>query len=393
MNDRLSILMILHMPWSSNLGGARVQLELANEFIKLGHHVEKFDLNDAFPDPKRSLLNHSSPLSFSKRAKEFVCKNAHRFDVIDAHQGNLPYRKEELGFKGLLIARSVGMYKFYYDFSIFERKQWPTNSLKTWLGNKFRMHHQKKLLLNCIYSYKTSDLINLPNQDELLYVQKELELGHKARVFPFGLSPKRQEDFEKINLSSRRFKRNQVVFIGTWGNRKGAKDWRTIILNVKQEIPDAQFLFLGTGYNASYILSDLELPTVDWLKVIPTYESHELPQLLKGAKVGAFPSYIEGFGFAVLEKLASGIPTIAYDVPGPREMIRFLDSSLLVKVGEAEKFSNKLISLLSLDEFSYSQLSHQCVEVAKKFSWENIAKETLLAYQSAYQEISSHLPC
>lgn len=37
----LKILMMLHMPWERNLGGSRVQLELAEEFIKLGHEVEK----------------------------------------------------------------------------------------------------------------------------------------------------------------------------------------------------------------------------------------------------------------------------------------------------------------------------------------------------------------
>jgi hypothetical protein len=46
----LQILMILHMPWNRNLGGSHVQLELAEEFRKLGHKVEKFDLYDAFPE-------------------------------------------------------------------------------------------------------------------------------------------------------------------------------------------------------------------------------------------------------------------------------------------------------------------------------------------------------
>jgi len=45
--------MLLHMPWSRNLSGARVQLELAEEFIHLGGQVKKFDWNDPFPLQQR----------------------------------------------------------------------------------------------------------------------------------------------------------------------------------------------------------------------------------------------------------------------------------------------------------------------------------------------------
>ncbi|MFM6472484.1 MAG: glycosyltransferase family 4 protein, partial [Dolichospermum sp.] len=103
---------------------------------------------------------------------------------------------------------------------------------------------------------------------------------------------------------------------------------------VKKQVPNAKFLFLGTGVSLQKVLQDLNLPACDWINIIPQYNSEELPMLLSGATVGAFPSYIEGFGFAVLEKLASGLPTIAYDVPGPREILKLLDGSLLTPVGD-----------------------------------------------------------
>jgi hypothetical protein len=79
----LQILMILHMPWNRNLGGSHVQLELAEEFRKLGHKVEKFDLYDAFPEAKSSpRLGELFRPSFSVKAKFFVQANSHRFNVI-----------------------------------------------------------------------------------------------------------------------------------------------------------------------------------------------------------------------------------------------------------------------------------------------------------------------
>jgi glycosyltransferase involved in cell wall biosynthesis len=135
------------------------------------------------------------------------------------------------------------------------------------------------------------------------------------------------------------------------------------------------------------VLQDLNLPPCDWIDVIPQYDSEELPMLLSGATVGAFPSYIEGFGFAVLEQLASGLPTVAYDVPGPRETLRILDDSFLVSVGSTENFSNKLVNLLNSHIVSYSNLTQHCIEVAAQFSWKIIARKNLDMYLQSIQTL------
>lgn len=383
MNQKpLRILMLLHMPWTRNLGGSRVQLELAEEFRKLGHEVETFDYYDAFPKAKSSSrLEELFRPSFSLKAKAFVQANAHRFDIIDAHQGNLPYSKQELGFKGLLVARSVGLYAFYDEFSKSENIKHPPRKIKTKLGNFLRAWNYNRELPLYPRSLQTCDIINVPNYDELAYVSDVLNLGDKCVVFPFGLTQERYQKFKQaIKSSEARLANKQIAFIGSWGSRKGSRDWPQIITQVKQKVPSAKFLFLGTGLSGEKVLQDLNLPPCDWIDIIPQYDSEELPMLLSGATVGAFPSYIEGFGFAVLEQLASGLPTVAYDVPGPRETLRILDDSLLIPVGNIEQFANKLVSLLHLDLESYTYLSNKCLDIASNFSWEKIAKQTLEVY-------------
>lgn len=373
--------MVLHMPWNRNLGGPRVQLELAEEFQALGHEVEKFDYNDAFGQTNSSLLAELARPSFSSKAKKFVQANAHRFDIIDAHQGNLPFIKQELGFKGLLVARSVGLYAFYEEFAKQEATKYPSRKIKTQIGNWLRSWRKNRNIDYYSRSFQTCDLINLCNYDELTYVQTKLGLGNKSVVFPFGLSQKRKQAFaQAVQSATVRLTNKQVAFIGTWGTRKGSKDWAEIIKRTRSQVPDARFLFLGTGFSAKTVLEDLSLPPCDWIEIIPQYDSNELPKLLSGAMVGAFPSYIEGFPFSVLEKLACGLPTVAYDVPGPREMLSHLDSSFMVPVGDIERFSSQLVNMLKLDEVSYSQLSQRCVEIAQKFSWRKIAQEQLNVY-------------
>lgn len=387
MDRTLKILMILHMPWNRDLGGSRVQLELADEFRAMGHEVQKFDYNDAFPEENSSFLQRLTRPSFASKAKAFVQANAHRFDIIDAHQGNLPFSKQELGIKGLLVARSVGLYAFYEEFAKQEKTKWPPKRKKTLIGNWLRSWLSRKDTPDCLASLQNCDVINVPNQDEQAYVRDVLGMGEKCFVFPFGLSRKRQQAFaQAVQPAAVRLASKQVVFIGTWGARKGARDFAEIMMRTKAQVPDVRFLFLGTAFSPEAIFADLDMPAYDWIEILPRFEGEKLPKLLSKATVGAFPSYIEGFGFAVLEKLACGLPTVAYNVSGPREMLRQFDSDFMVSAGDVEQFSERLVQLLKLDEASYERLSRRCVEVAKRFYWSKIAKETLDVYCQFLQE-------
>ncbi|MBN1424822.1 glycosyltransferase family 4 protein [Candidatus Fermentibacteria bacterium] len=75
-----------------------------------------------------------------------------------------------------------------------------------------------------------------------------------------------------------------------------------------------------------------------------------LPDLLGfyGAiTVFAHPAPREPFGLVVLEALAQGIPVVAYDAGGPREILRGFDPSFLVPQGDLEAFAAKCCRLLS----------------------------------------------
>ncbi|MEA5467367.1 glycosyltransferase family 4 protein [Spirulina sp. 06S082] len=384
----MRILLMIHIPLKPNLGASRVQLELAEEWQKEGHIIEKFDLEDAFPQQNPSLLATLTRAHFSQKAIAYIRENRHRFDIIDAHQGNLPISKTALGFSGLLVTRSVGLYPLYEQFNRTEIAQLPTTNLKTKIVHKLLKWRDRKELNYCFRTYETCDIINLLNSDEKQYLEQTKKLGKKCVVFPFGLSQSRQETLTQIvNTKTSHPLPPQIVFIGTWCPRKGSRDWQSIVQKVRNSIPKVRFLFLGTGVGSKKIIADLQLSREDNIEIIPSYHSDDLPELLKNATIGAFPSYIEGFGFAVLEKLAAGLPTVAYDVPGPREMLHDVEISLMVKAGDIDAFSNKLIELLQLSKGDRDRLSRECVKIAKRFSWRKIAKDTLNVYQESLQKL------
>ena len=113
----LRILVIVNLPWDQRLGACRVWMELADQWRAMGHVVEKFSLSDAFPGVRATRVTFAlKQLAFIRKAAAFVRKNGQRFDVIDAMIGTLPFSKEEIGFKGVIVARSVGLYRLYDRF-------------------------------------------------------------------------------------------------------------------------------------------------------------------------------------------------------------------------------------------------------------------------------------
>jgi glycosyltransferase involved in cell wall biosynthesis len=375
----LRILMVLHMPWDRNLGGPRVQIDLADEFRSSGHIVEKFDILDAFRNRRGKLTRLLTPRAFAVRARDYVRRNADRFDVVDAHHGNLPYSKRELDFSGLLVARTAGFFPFYRDFERYAKMRWPDRARGKLLARPLRAWEGFRIAPTYRRSLQTADLVFLQNAEEYQYVSDVWNLGRKCVVLPGGLSDERAEALAAARRGTRAAP--EVAFAGYWSLRKGSADWAAIIGRTRAQLPATRFSFLGTAFTAEHVFHDLGLNSREGVRVIPSYDSSELPAHLSAGTVGAFPSYIEGFPTGVLEMLAAGLPTVAYDVPGPREMLKRLDSSLLVPAGEAVALADRVVELLNSSENELAELSRRCIAIAGQFRLRTIAAKTLDEYR------------
>jgi glycosyltransferase involved in cell wall biosynthesis len=326
-------------------------LELAEELRALGHEVEKWSYEDAFPATtspihggkggklaRRLRAYVQSNRSFAAQAVAHVREHGHRFDVIEAHQTDLPVPKRELGFSGLLVARSVGLIPAYEAFARAAASRWPEPfSLRQVARRLLTLPGTRRRRRDVDASLAAADLINVSSSDDLATVAGAMGYGSKVVLFPFGLSAARRQSFAdtRATLADRRAAKT-VAFIGTWNSRKGARDWPRIVEAVLAREPAARFRFLGTGFDREYVLRDFSPAVRPALEIVPSYRSEELPGLLATATVGAFPGYLEGFGFAVLELLAAGLPTVAYDAPGPRDMLRHLEHPAAVPLGDVE---------------------------------------------------------
>jgi glycosyltransferase involved in cell wall biosynthesis len=97
----------------------------------------------------------------------------------------------------------------------------------------------------------------------------------------------------------------------------------------------------------------------------------------RAAEVFAFPSLYEGFGLAPLEAMACGTPVVASDVPGLVEAVG--DAAELVSPDNVFDIARGLRQVL-LDENRRKQLILAGREQARRFHWDQTAKEVLSVY-------------
>jgi glycosyltransferase involved in cell wall biosynthesis len=106
----------------------------------------------------------------------------------------------------------------------------------------------------------------------------------------------------------------------------------------------------------------------------------KVPKFLKSLDIFCFPSLWEGFGIALIEAMASGLPIIASDIPPHREVLG--DAGVYFPQGNVSALSyniNQLIENKTLREM----LGEMAKERAELFSIEKTVKE----YEKLYNEI------
>jgi glycosyltransferase involved in cell wall biosynthesis len=387
----LRILTIVNLPWDPRLGAARVYVDLAEQWKKTGHVVEKFCLTNAFPKPTNSRgLRALRQVLFSRRAARFVRQHAAEFDVIDALIGALPFHKSNLRFAGLVVARSVGLHRAYDQFGRFSQEKWPGQPRGKFLGRFFYRWMRRRLLRDNESSLRHCDLINLINEDEIQFLRHPPAIDKPAMVEPNGLTEKESAAFAgAMESPEKRLRAKEICFIGMWGLRKGSRDWPELVRRIRQGMPEARFNFLGTMTDDETVVNDLRLASADGIRILSMFDREQLPRFLSPCAVGLFPSYIEGFGLAVLEQLACGIPTIAYDVSGPRQILGSLAATLLAPAGDTAVMAERALKILRLDVHEYATLSAQCRSIAERFRWEQIAADTIDKYQAALEKTTN----
>jgi glycosyltransferase involved in cell wall biosynthesis len=104
-----------------------------------------------------------------------------------------------------------------------------------------------------------------------------------------------------------------------------------------------------------------------------------LPGLYAQASLLVMPSLYEGFGFPVLESMASGTPVVASNVSSLPEVAG--DAAILVSPDEVEGLANAMADVLG-NPSVVAELRCKGLSRAQQFNWRRAAAETIQVYRS-----------
>ncbi len=111
---------------------------------------------------------------------------------------------------------------------------------------------------------------------------------------------------------------------------------------------------------------------VKFLEFVP---NEDLPFLYKNAKCFVLVSLYEGFGLPVLEAMNYGCPVVVSNVSSLPEIAGQVGT--LVNPDSVGEIAKGIRKILELDDSQRKAMIEQGQMLAKKFSWEKCAKETL----------------
>jgi glycosyltransferase involved in cell wall biosynthesis len=99
--------------------------------------------------------------------------------------------------------------------------------------------------------------------------------------------------------------------------------------------------------------------------------------VLSGAGILVLPSLAEGFGLVLIEAMASGIPVIATDVPGIRDVVQHNQTGLLVPPSNPAMLAAAIQQLVEDQNLRQRLISAASTQVRQRWTWDAILPQYL----------------
>lgn len=277
-----------------------------------------------------------------------------------------------------LVFRPTRGKVFYWHCEVydqfFSRFDWSWSSLHRKLLDEYLMVLTLKLVSFLVTGTKTvgefyRHQFNLPK--------------NKIKIVPNWVNLQRfQPTNGKRNLRRRLYlpeNKRIVTFAHRLAPRKGADRLPEIITSVSKKVRNGWFLVAGGGGGN---LRDELVKVIKKQKLeksarlVGGIPNLELPRYLAASDLFIMPSRQEGFPRILIECMACGLPFVAMDVGGTKDIINSAQKHFLIPANNTRTFINTTINLLRSTS-KLRELSSQGQIQVQKYSLEKVSKKFL----------------
>lgn len=342
-------------------GGSEVYLfELAKRWVKMGHEVTLFcgqDVREKLPDEEKidgiKIIRKGGRYSLYAWAFWYYIKRfGKQCDVIIDVQNGIP-------FFSVLYSRKpkIAIVYHIHGKQFFVELPFPLNFIG-FIAERFIFPvFYSGIRIMAISETTKHDL------SKLGFNKKNIDIVY------CGIDGKNNKN------SVKKFSSPTILYLGRIKKYKRVDMLVRIMPEILKRVPNAYLLIAGWGTEASTV-TDMSMRSISRrrVKIIGPVSESEKKYLLSKAWVFVNPSIGEGWGISIIEANLHGTPAIAFKVAGLSESIQHGKTGLLAT---NEKDLIDKISKVLKDKKFRDTLSKNSLGWAKKFNWDDAAKEAI----------------
>lgn len=180
----------------------------------------------------------------------------------------------------------------------------------------------------------------------------------------------------------KKFSQPTVLYLGRLRKYKRVDMLIDMVKELKKRIPQVQLIIAGGGHEEEAIKQKIRREKlISYVKLLSVVSEDKKLELLQRSHVLAMPSEVEGWGLVTTEAAASGLPSVAFRVPGLVESVKEGVSGTLADT--KEEFVEALYRYLEDTDYRM-KISKSAPGWAKNFTWDKATEELLLWIKQVY---------
>jgi glycosyltransferase involved in cell wall biosynthesis len=229
--------------------------------------------------------------------------------------------------------------------------------------------------------------IIIPSESIREILVREYGLMERYTVIPTGtnLEPYRCADWQ--SLRKEKGWQDETVLVSV-GRLAAEKNWDTLLhafARVSSQHPDVRLVLIGDG-PARGALETLtsELGIAEHVTFTGALPFEEVPCHLKAADLFVFASVTETQGLVTIEAMAAGLPIVAVEASGTRDIVEHGKQGLLVE-NDAEALAKGIEKLLANPQ-RRKRFSNSALKKARTFDIDELGKQMVSVYEQAIED-------
>lgn len=167
---------------------------------------------------------------------------------------------------------------------------------------------------------------------------------------------------------------DQLLFVGRLTDQKSPQTVLTALSRSKQQVGRLRMQMVGIGP----LMADLQRQSRQLgLEDAVEFLGHrsDVPAIMQRATALVLPSQWEGMPNVVLEAMANGLPVIASDIDGIRDVIVDGETGVLVSPGDSDAMADAIAQVISNPELRRGLADAAAIEVAANYDWEKVVQQ------------------